>query len=139
MKKFLLLMSVLFVGVADAAPCQVDGTIICPANSICLKWAAPTTREVVAGEPVAALPASEIKGYKIKLDSLIFPINAVTNFTYTVPANATVPTTALWSIATVDTDGRESGKPFTCTQPSAVAGPKSSPAAPDGLIITTAK
>lgn len=136
-----MLPAAAFVQTAHAAPCAVntDTTAVCPAFSVCLKWPTPTTREVVAGEPAVALAAAEIKGYKLKLDSLTFPINNVTNFTYTVPANAVLPTTAVWSIATVDIDGRESTQPYTCTQPVAVAGPKSSPAAPSGLTTTTGK
>lgn len=117
---------------AQAAPCAtVAGS--CAANSVCLSWPATTTRE--SG---VALPAAELKGYELSLDGVVKASQPGLSYTYAVPTDTTLATTSTWSIVAVDTAGLKSTKPFACTQPKAVLGPKSPPSAPTGLGITTA-
>lgn len=116
---------------AQASPCAAS-TNTCGANAVCLSWSAPTTRE--SG---AVLAPAEIKGYELSLDGVLKSSQTGLSYTYLVPIDTTLATTSTWSIVTTDSSGIKSSKPFACTQPKAVLGPKSPPSAPTGLAITT--
>lgn len=112
--------------VAQAAPCPI-GTGSCPANTVCLGWTASTTR--TSG---VALPASELAGYVLSLDGKPYPITTALSMSIPVGVDQTLSTGSIWSIVAVDTGGLPSAA-NTCTNPVAVAGPKSPPAAVTGF------
>lgn len=120
---------------AQTAPCPQGTSTTCPANSACVSYTAPTTRELVNGVS-APLAASEIKSYDLSLDGKVVQSSLALSYTYTVPANQTLTTASVWSILTVDTAGQKSAVPTSCTQPKAISGPKSAPAAPIGFTVS---
>lgn len=127
---------------AFAAPCQVAtptpaACVNQPTGSICYTWSTATTRETVNGITPVLLP-SEIKNYEVTLNGVVVatPPGGTNFFIYQVPTNVTVDTSAVLTVATVDTLGQKSSIPFTCTLPTAVSGPKSRPAAPTGVTAT---
>jgi hypothetical protein len=133
MKRLILAVLCASAGFAGAInPCPLGSGTICPANTVCLSWNPPTTRE--SG---AAIGLSEIANYQLQLNNNS-PITVTgTSYNYLVPTDTTVKTTDTWSILTVDTLGNKSTTPASCLQPVAVAGKKSNPSAPVGLGITT--
>lgn len=134
-----LLASAGFAGVVDAAPCQIATGGTCPASNVCVTVIPATTREPAEGETVGApYTAAEHASYEFKLSGTIVASQPGATFNYPVAAGKTVALGAPWSVVDIDLGGLRS-KPFACTQPVAVAGPKLPPGVPAGLETGMAK
>lgn len=114
---------------AVAASCAIVGGS-CPAGTLCARWPQATTRK--SG---AALPANEIKGYKIAIDGTMLPLTATLSLNYAVPEGTTLSTATVVQIWTVDSTDQQSETPFSCTLPVAITVPKSPPLAPVLSVI----
>jgi hypothetical protein len=139
MKKYglVLVLSMAPVAAAVAASCTVTTTGSCPVGNECVTVVTPTTREPAVGETVGIpLAASEIDKYNISLNGKQIYSGDSPLFNYAIPVGGQLQTTDVWSATVTDKYG--TSKPFTCTQPKAIIGPKSPPAAPGGLGMGTA-
>lgn len=119
---------------AKSASCTVDNSSGCPANTACVTVIAPTTRTSGA----VFLP-SEIGAYEISLDGkVVTTLNsstAMAKYKYSVPTDTILSTASVWSALVIDTAGLRSSA-FSCSQPIAVAGPKSPPGTPNIAVGT---
>ncbi|MDB6061577.1 MAG: hypothetical protein JWM78_1680 [Verrucomicrobiaceae bacterium] len=99
-----------------------------------LKCVPPTVRDNAAKTP---MPASEFAGAAFLLNGTEVGRNTTCDFTYVIPKDSQLTTADIWTARAIDTAGQLS-KDSLPVQAVPGIGPKSPPAAPSGLKITTA-